>query len=127
VELLLDSHVALWWATDPSRLEAKARHAVTAAGNGVSVSTASAWELAIKVRSGRLELDVGHLFEALASHGLRVLGIGVDDGLRAGGLDWSHRDPFDRMLVAQALRLGLTVATRDAAILGYREVPTLAS
>ena len=61
----------------------------------------------------------GALFDGLLSHGIRTLGIGVDDGIGAGLLDWSHRDPFDRMLVAQAQRLQLTIVTRDAAILGY--------
>ena len=111
--------MALWWAHDPAQLRAEAGQLMAVAGNEVRVSAASAWELAIKVRAGRLALDVGALFDGLLDHGIRLLGVGVDDGIGAGPLDWSHRDPFDRMLVAQARRLQLTIVTRDAAILGY--------
>ena len=73
MDLLLDSHVALWWAHDPDELGADAAQLIAAAGNEVWVSAASAWELAIKVRSGRLDLDVDRLFDSLASHGFRIL------------------------------------------------------
>jgi PIN domain nuclease of toxin-antitoxin system len=119
VDLLLDSHVALWWATDPSVLSGDALVAIAEPANDVWVSAASAWELAVKATQGKLSLDVRALFAALPDRGIRLRGIGVDDGIDAAGLAWEHRDPFDRMLVAQARRSSLTIVTRDAAILDF--------
>ena len=113
MELLLDTHVCLWWAADPSAVSASAQRAIADPANAVWVSAASAWELSIKVRAGKLAVDVRRLFGELTDHGVGVLGIGIDDGVSAGALDWAHRDPFDRMLAAQTLRGGYTLVTRD--------------
>ncbi len=119
MDLLLDTHVCVWWATDPALVAADARQAIADPANTVWVSAASAWELAIKIRAGKLHLDVRVLFAGLADHGFGVLGIGIDDSADAGALEWSHRDPFDRMLVAQARRSTIRLVTRDAAILAF--------
>ncbi len=119
MELLIDSHVALWWADDPTLLSAPAIQAIADPANVVWLSSASAWELAIKVRGGKLDIDVLATVTKLSQNGVRLLGIGLDDAVAAGLLDWDHRDPFDRMLVAQSQRLGLRLATRDAAMLRY--------
>lgn len=116
MDLLLDTHAALWWATDPSQLSTAATTAIGDTTNVVWFSAASAWELAIKVRSGKLVVDVPRLVRRLADDSLRLLGIGMDDAIAAGSLDWSHRDPFDRMIVAQAKRQDLVVVTRDQTI-----------
>jgi PIN domain nuclease of toxin-antitoxin system len=124
--LLLDTHAALWWATDPSELDAATHSSIDDLDVAVWFSAASAWELAIEVRTGRLTVDVRRLVDRLATNGIGVLGIGVDDAIAAGALDWDHRDPFDRMLAAQAVRHDLRLATRDAhltAFLGDRVVP----
>jgi PIN domain nuclease of toxin-antitoxin system len=125
VDLLLDTHVALWWAADAEELDPDVRRAVAEPANTVWTSAASAWELAIKVRAGKLVVDVRSLFGGLVTAGIRILGIGVDDAVAAGALDWDHRDPFDRMLVAQATRHRLVLVTRDAAILAGDRVQTL--
>ena len=119
MDLLIDSHVALWWADDPSLLSTPAMEAIADPANVVWLSAASAWELAIKVRGGKLDIDVLATVTKLSQNGVRLLGIGLDDAVAAGLLDWDHRDPFDRMLVAQAQRLGLRLATRDAAMVRY--------
>jgi PIN domain nuclease of toxin-antitoxin system len=116
VNVLLDTHVAVWWSDDPSLVSAEARGVLSNPLNSVWFSSASAWELAIKIRSGKLDLDVTRLVSGLTSRGIRLLGIGVDDAITAGSLDWGHRDPFDRMLVAQARRLDLSLLSRDSAI-----------
>ncbi len=116
MDVLLDTHVALWWADDPSVLHAEAVAAVADPANTVWLSSASAWELAIKVRAGKLNIDVAKLVDQLTRSGIRLLGIGIDDAIAAGSLEWAHRDAFDRMIVAQAGRLGLHVITRDTAI-----------
>ncbi len=113
-DLLLDTHACVWWAHDPELLAAPAREAIADASNAVWVSAASAWELSIKVRAGKLSIDVSRLFHELSHHGFGVLGIGIDDAVQAGSLDWAHRDPFDRMLAAQATRAGHRLVTRDA-------------
>lgn len=119
MDILLDTHVAVWWADDPSLLHADATGAIEDETNTVWFSSASAWELAIKVRAGNLTVDVSRLADQLTRNGVRLLGIGVDDAIAAGALDWTHRDPFDRMLVAQSQRLGYRLATRDEAIQRY--------
>lgn len=127
MNVLLDSHVAVWWAGSPEELKSDVTSIVANPLNDVWVSAASAWELAIKVAAGRLELDVRRLFAGLADGGLRLLGMGVDDGVEAATLAWSHRDPFDRMLAAQARRLDLQLITRDRALLSFDGVATIAA
>jgi PIN domain nuclease of toxin-antitoxin system len=127
MELLLDTHAALWWADDPSLLSAAASAAIAEATNVVWFTAASAWELAIKVRSGKLTVDVTRLVTRLTEAGVRLLGIGIDDAIAAGSLEWSHRDPFDRMIVAQAKRQDLVLVSRDAAVLDYMGSQTIAA
>lgn len=116
MDLLLDSHVLVWWADDPSQLSAEAAAAIADPLNDVWASSVSAWELAIKASQGKLTVDVRALFSRLPDRGIRLRGIGVDDGIDAAALVWTHRDPFDRMLVAQARRSNLALVTRDVAI-----------
>jgi PIN domain nuclease of toxin-antitoxin system len=127
VDLLLDTHAALWWAQDPSQLSPQAVEAIADPTRVVWFTSASAWELSIKVRAGKLRVDVNRLVDGLTSSGVRTLGIGVDDAIAAGSLDWEHRDPFDRMIVAQAVRNNLALVTRDMAIRGYAGVRTIAA
>jgi PIN domain nuclease of toxin-antitoxin system len=117
VRLLLDTHVLLWWlAAEPLREEARA--AISNPRSTVFVSAASAWEISIKRSLGKLEAP-DDLEQQLRSHRFTPLPITVRDGLRAGSLVDLHPDPFDRMLVAQALNDDLTVATRDRRIRAY--------
>lgn len=125
MELLLDTHVALWWADDPAFLLPAAQSAIADPTNVVWFSAASAWELAIKTRAGKLALDVGHFVALSTRNGIRLLGIGVDDAIAAGSLDWPHRDPFDRMLVAQAQRQNCVLVTRDRAIAQFDGVQSI--
>jgi PIN domain nuclease of toxin-antitoxin system len=127
MDILFDSHVAVWWVQDPSRLAVPCREAIEDASNGVWFSAASAWELAIKVRSGKLRVDVDRLVSRLRENGVSLLGIGIDHAIAAGELDWTHRDPFDRMLVAQARRQRMLLATRDQAIAEHLGTSALAA
>jgi PIN domain nuclease of toxin-antitoxin system len=124
MDLLLDTHAAVWWAAGDPDLSTDAVTAVNDPENTVWFSAASAWELSIKIRSGRLALDVSKLVDQLTRNGIRLLGIGIDDAINAGSLDWTHKDPFDRMLVAQASRLGYRIVTRDVAIQKYLHSPS---
>ena len=116
--LLLDSHVALWWENGDA-LSPAAKEAVEDPTRQVWCSAASAWELAIKVRSGNLILDVPTMIDRLEADGIGIVNIDGHDAVAGGSLDWSHQDPFDRVIVAQALRRRWTVVTRDRAILAF--------
>jgi PIN domain nuclease of toxin-antitoxin system len=117
VRLLLDTHALIWWlAGDPS-LSANAKAAIGDPGNEVFVSAASAWEIATKFRIGRFP-DAGALARdvrgALANQGFLELPISVQHGQAAGSLPGPRRDPFDRMLVAQATLADLVLVSNEA-------------
>lgn len=115
MKLLLDTHALLWWATSNAALPAKVRKALSRAVTTVHVSAASAWEIAIKVRLGKLVWphEAGTLREYVFAQGFAALGITLDHAERAGQLALTHRDPFDRMLIAQALIEDLWLVTNE--------------
>ena len=117
--ILLDTHTLLWLVSTPEEVAAAAREAIGDPARHVAVSAASAWEIAIKTRLGRLDGEplLSAWPDVVAAMGLEELPIEAADAIVAGRLGWSHRDPFDRMIVAQAARRGMTIATRDADIL----------
>ena len=104
MRLLLDTHALLWWATQNPGLSLKAKRAVADARSDIFVSAASAWEIATKVRLGKLEWppEAGSVNAYVLGQGFRPLPISLDHAERAGQLQSAHRDPFDRMLIAQA-------------------------
>lgn len=118
MRILLDTHIALWWAADQSQLSTDVVALIGDPSIDAYVSVVSAWELAIKAAQGRIDVDVRLLFAALSAHEIRSLGVSVEDAHRAANLEWNHCDPFDRMLVAQALRVGSAIVTRDRQIVG---------
>ena len=106
MDLLLDTHAFLWWIAGDAALSVPARTAIDDAGNTVFVSAASAWEIATKVRIGRLPGVAGiaaDLAGVLASQGFVGLPISFKHGQAAGALPGPHKDPFDRMLIVQAM------------------------
>ena len=120
--LLLDTHALLWWLADPAQLSAKSHAAIAEPEHQVLVSGASAWELATKVRLGKLEIAqklLSELPDVLASQGFELLPIQFSHGLRAGGYPQAHRDPFDRLLAAQAELEGVTLVSLDPALQAF--------
>jgi PIN domain nuclease of toxin-antitoxin system len=113
VRLLLDTHVLLWWLVDDRKLGKTAREIIANPNNDVHVSTASVWEAAIKAALGRLEVELDDLEEAIVRNGFRPLPIGFRHAVTAGRLPSVHRDPFDRMLVAQASVEELRIVSHD--------------
>ena len=122
MRVLLDTHTFLWWLDGDRRLSARGRRLIADAATEVFVSAASAWEIAIKAAAGKLPgaLDVAEdVAGCMESQGFRPLDITVPHAQRAGNLPPLHRDPFDRMLVAQALVEGLPLLSNDAAFDAY--------
>ena len=122
VRALLDTHALLWWVADSRRLSDSARRAIACEENDILVSAASAWEIATKVRLGRLTIAdtvTANIAVVIASQGFEELPISVADAERAGRLPGPHQDPFDRMLIAQALIRDLTIVSVDAAFAPY--------
>ncbi len=122
---LLDSHVLLWWAENPELLSMESRHALADGRHLVFVSVATIWELGIKEASGKIKLpeDIRTMIKA---NRFDVLSITADHALAAASLPPHHRDPFDRMLVAQAKIDGFTLITRDDMLTKY-DIPVLAA
>jgi PIN domain nuclease of toxin-antitoxin system len=117
VSLLLDTHVVLWWLADASTLSDDIKDRLDTEAD-VHISAATVWEVAIKQAIGKLQQPTD-LPERVRDSGFRELHITSEHGLRAGRLPLIHRDPFDRMLIAQAQCEDLTLVTRDADIHKY--------
>ncbi len=114
MRVLLDTHTFLWAITDASRLSVKARALMTSAESWFSV--ASIWEVIVKVQSGKLSLPrpTGpFLTSELASSGVQILPVTLNHVLRVESLEPHHRDPFDRVLVAQSIEENLPILTAD--------------
>lgn len=125
--ILLDTHVLLWLASVPDRIPSRVREQLADHNNDLLVSAASAWEIAIKTRIGRLDGAplLSTWAQTLASMRADDLTIDSGDGSMAGQLNWDHKDPFDRMIVTQAARRNLTIATSDTHVIDYALTPVI--
>jgi len=119
MRLLLDTHALLWWLSDDSALGEKAREQIADTGNEIVVSAASMWEIAIKQRLGKIDAEIAEIEKEIAQQGMVRLGIEADHLIELTTLPDHHRDPFDRMLVAQARAEDIPIMTRDVAIAAY--------
>ena len=115
---LLDTHALLWWLSDPDRLHPDAHAAIADPRHQVYVSAASVWEMAIKSTLGKLTVP-DDLEAQLKAHRFDPLAITIQHARHIEGLPLLHRDPFDRMLVAQAQQESLTIITRDPEVQQY--------
>jgi PIN domain nuclease of toxin-antitoxin system len=120
LRLLLDTHAYLWMLDAPQRLPVWIRSAIEDGANDVFVSAASAWEIAIKQAIGRLPAARADPLDALHRSGLADLPVTLEHARRTRSLPLHHRDPFDRMLVAQAQVEGLSLVSRDPAVRQYQ-------
>jgi PIN domain nuclease of toxin-antitoxin system len=118
VTLLLDTHVLLWWLEDPRQLSRHARQAIQDGGNPVYVSAAVAWEIAIKKALGKLDAP-DDLEDVMATNRFLPLPVTIPHALAVLSLPDRHHDPFDRILIAQALHEGFRLVTRDPEIAKY--------
>lgn len=127
MRLLLDTQVFLWFLADQKKIPRHQRVAIHDAGNSVLVSAVAVWEIAIKASLGRLRLaadDLQRLPTLIDAAGFDELPVLARHAAAVHGLPWLHRDPFDRLLIAQARTEGLTLVTADPAIRAY-DVPVL--
>ena len=119
MNLLLDTHTLLWWLDDYPSLSKKARMNISDGRNSVFVSAAVIWEIEIKKALGKLEIP-SNFRQALAQQAFEMLPVTVEHAHAVGNLPAYHRDPFDRMLIAQAQVEGFTVVTRDTTFGRYK-------
>jgi PIN domain nuclease of toxin-antitoxin system len=127
MKILLDTHIFLWYVGADPKLPDSYQAAILDPGNEVSLSVASLWEIAIKHQLGKLPLPAppaAYITKQRLAHQIASLAIEEADIAALATLAQLHRDPFDRILIAQAMRHGLTIATVDAAIKAY-SIPTL--
>ena len=125
MRFLVDTHVLLWWLADDPSLGDEARESISASDSSVFVSAASAWEIAIKQALGKLDAP-SDLVRQIELNRFVPLPITVSHAYAAGALPRHHDDPFDRMLVTQAMAEGLILVTRDPRM-GLYGVGTLAA
>lgn len=119
---LVDTHVWLWMQSDPNRLRDEAREIVQDTRNSILLSAASAWEIAIKYRLGQLplpEAPASYVPDRMRRSGMSPLPVDHAHALRTAELPDHHRDPFDRLLIAQAQLLDLTIMTADEQLSAY--------
>jgi PIN domain nuclease of toxin-antitoxin system len=121
MKLLLDTHLLLWAAGQPERLPAEARDLIDSADNDLYFSAASIWEVVIKAGMGRedFKLDARVLRRGLQDNGYGELPIGSEHVVAIDNLPTLHKDPFDRVLVAQAQVEGITLLTADHVVARY--------
>jgi PIN domain nuclease of toxin-antitoxin system len=122
VKFIADTHAFIWFITDSEQLSPKAKTLLEASESDRVLSVASVWEMAIKTSLGKLSFNKPleqFLPEQLSLNYFRVLDISVEHALRVAGLPLAHRDPFDRMIVAQALTESLPILSNDSALDAY--------
>ena len=122
MKVLLDTHVFLWWITDDPRLSPRARRIIADGANVAFLSAASGWEIAIKAKLGRLRLPDNpehFILKQLELNIIEVLPVQMSHALHVYALPYHHRDPFDRLLIAQAQLEKLPILTADPQISRY--------
>ena len=119
MRLLLDTHIMVWWFAGSPKLGARARELLIESDSRLFVSAASWWELAIKTSLGRLRFDLSNARSELDRRDVTCIPVSMAHAETAAALKQLHRDPFDHMLVAQAVHDGLILLTRDVSLKPY--------
>jgi PIN domain nuclease of toxin-antitoxin system len=116
---LLDTHLLVWWLMDSRELPVRARELIEDSSNRLFVSSASFWELAIKVSRKKIRLDLSRLLPAVEDAGFEMLPIQPQHAIAVATLPWRHADPFDRLLIAQAQLEKIPLLTADGSLKEY--------
>ena len=123
MKILLDTHAFLWWIADDQKLSGRAREIISDGGNELFLSAAAGWEIAIKVQIGRLKLPeepIRFILDQMRINAIQSLPIQMNHALHVSTLPQHHRDPFDRLLIAQAQLEGLPVLSSDHQLGNYQ-------
>ena len=122
MKLLIDTHAVIWFITEDKKLPEKTRRIIENIDNNCYVSIASYWEIAIKQSLGRLDLnsDLEKIFRIIEETGFEVLPITVNQILENAKLNFHHQDPFDRIIIAQAIFENLSIVTKDEQFRNYK-------
>lgn len=118
MKALLDTHVLIGWGSDPTKISAEARAVIANGSNLMFISAATFWEISVKMKIGKLQIDE-EIEETILRNNFRTLSITPQHAFFAGQLPLHHRDPFDRIIVAQALTEDLILITRDPRQIAY--------
>ena len=113
MKLLLDTHALLWWLSDDPKLGAAARDRIMDPANDILVSVASLWEILVKVRAGKLEACIQEILDEMQAQGFSLLQIAPAHLVALAALPMHHRDPFDHLLIAQAIAEKATFLSED--------------
>jgi PIN domain nuclease of toxin-antitoxin system len=119
MRILLDTHILLWWLKDDKRLPDDAVNIIGNAANDIFMSTVNAWEIAIKKSLGRIQIDMDEFLESIKNSGIGVLNITVNHACQISNLPDHHKDPFDRMLIAQSIVEPMRLLTHDDTLIQY--------
>jgi PIN domain nuclease of toxin-antitoxin system len=121
MDFLLDTHALIWWMESSPRLTDRAASAIANKRNRILISAAVGWELSIKVNSGKISLPISleKLTQSIESYAFVAIPISMSQTVRAGLLPLHHRDPFDRLLVAQARELDVPIVSNDVVLDAY--------
>jgi len=125
MKLLLDTHILLWWLEDDPLLSEHARTAIADSDNLIILSAVVIWEIRIKQALGKLDIPTD-FYEVIKEQAFEIIPVTADHAYAVGDLPLHHRDPFDRMLIAQAKSEGFTILTHDAAFRKY-QIPVLSA
>ncbi len=119
MQILLDTHILIWLVENPAHLSQKTLDVLMDIKNKVYYSLGSIWEIAIKSSIGRIDIDIYLLVETLEQNDIKPLPINIPHILKVKDLPMLHKDPFDRILIAQSICENLTFFTRDEILHGY--------
>lgn len=122
MKLLIDTHILLWWLTDDEKLSENARQLIITPDNDIYISLASLWEIQIKAMAGKLKADLKAIIQQLPENNFQQLPIHANHLLALGKLPRHHQDPFDRILIAQAIHEPMHLLSHDKNLSGYSEL-----
>jgi PIN domain nuclease of toxin-antitoxin system len=119
MRVLLDTHILLWWLKDDRKLSNVAADIIENTANDIFISAVNAWEISIKKSLGRIQIDMDEFLESIINSGLGVLNVTVNHACQVSNLPCHHKDPFDRMLVAQSIIEPMRLLTQDETLMQY--------
>ncbi|MEK6767216.1 MAG: type II toxin-antitoxin system VapC family toxin [Planctomycetota bacterium] len=119
MRVLLDTHILLWWLKDDRNLPNDAINIIENTTNGIFISAINAWEIAIKKSLGRIQIDMNEFLESIKNSGFGVLNVTANHACQVASLPDHHKDPFDRMLIAQSIVEPMRLLTHDELLTQY--------